>query len=181
MLLVHTCCTNCALNLLKSIEAEQGIDPSDITLYYYNPNIHPESEWHARRQALQDTHSKLGYNIIIEPWKPRDYFDTIKHLSSSITNPQLRCPHCYYLRLQHTFQYAADHNIDTVTTTMLTSSYMDREAIRRMGTALAAKYHLSFYIPTKLTCDLCTKGFYKQNYCGCVYSLTDRLSEKYLV
>lgn len=180
MLLVHTCCTTCALNLLKSIEAEKQILPGDITLYFYNPNIHPESEWHARRRALQDTHQKLGYQIIIEPWTPKDYFNRIKSLGDQISNSQLRCPHCYLLRLEKTFQYATTHGYDTVTTTMLTSSYMDKEAISRMGQQLANKYHINFYQPQKLHCLSCTKGFYKQNYCGCVFSLEERLKEKYL-
>ena len=47
-LLLHTCCAPCSVYCIKSLR-EEGIEP---TLFWYNPNIHPYSEYKARRDCL---------------------------------------------------------------------------------------------------------------------------------
>jgi predicted adenine nucleotide alpha hydrolase (AANH) superfamily ATPase len=183
MILVHTCCTTCALNFLTALRREFQVPPAEINLYYANPNIHPESEWHVRRQALQETMKSAGYKVMVEPWKPKLYFDQIKNLISQGLDPknkQLRCPQCYRLRLQTTFAYAADHGFESVSTTMLASGYLDRGQIRILGEQEAKKSKIQFLVPTNYNCQVCQNGYYKQNYCGCIYSLEERYQEKFL-
>ena len=49
-LLLHTCCAPCSVYCIKSLRAEK-IEP---TLFWYNPNIHPYSEYKARRDCLKE-------------------------------------------------------------------------------------------------------------------------------
>lgn len=145
-LLIHACCADCLLHLFESFDKLRTIGDG-IGVYYYNPNIHPQSE----------------------------YFEAV----GKNTKKELRCPKCWQLRLNSAFLYAKENGYMAVTTTMLSSSYLDRELITRMGQKMAEKYKLKFLVPIKSKCDLKTRGFYKQNYCGCIFSLNERFGEKY--
>ena len=49
-LLMHICCAPCANMPIDALRAD-GID---LTGYWYNPNIHPFTEYRARRNCLQE-------------------------------------------------------------------------------------------------------------------------------
>ncbi len=55
---------------------------------------------------------------------------------------------------------------------------MHKEAVITIGESLSRKTGLPFVVPIKIEQTLHTAGFYKQNYCGCAYSLIDRLEAK---
>jgi predicted adenine nucleotide alpha hydrolase (AANH) superfamily ATPase len=182
-LLIHTCCADCALHLIDSFESGY-IDSSDeVAFYFYNPNIHPQEEYYARLRALKLVFKDKPYKLIFPHWSPKEYFGEIRKLidrDMDVNDRKVRCPRCWTLRLGNTFKYAKENGYEAVTTTMLTSDYMDTERIVVIGNELAAKIGVDFLVPKNAKCDLKTKGFYKQNYCGCIYSLKARLEEKFL-
>lgn len=170
-LLIHACCADCLLHLLETLKTNDA----DVGVYFYNPNIHPQSEYFARLFALKKVLANMPYKLIVPHWKPSEYFDAIgKNCEKKIS-----CPNCWHLRLKSAFNYAKENNYEAVATTMLTSHYLDREKIARMGQKLAKQYGLKFIVPEKRDSDLKTRGFYKQNYCGCIFSLNERFGEKY--
>ncbi|NTU46489.1 epoxyqueuosine reductase QueH [Candidatus Roizmanbacteria bacterium] len=180
MLLIHTCCTDCVLKLIASLKEELAIQNNEITLFFYNPNIHPRSEYLARMDALKKMIEPHGYKIVFPHWRPVEYFDTVGKLKKADRSDKTkRCPLCWFVRLHATFAYAKEHGFSQVTTTLLTSTYQDTKAIREVATKLSGQFDIPFYVPKKVVCDLETKGFYKQNYCGCVYSLAERMEEKF--
>lgn len=191
MILVHTCCATCALKLVKSIEKEQKVSSEEMVIYFYNPNIHPQSEWHKRRIAVKERFEPSGYRIVVENWVPSEWWRPMgklvdkrkaKNEKLKTISSELRCPQCYRVRLEKTFQYAKEHGFDNVTSTMVTSEYMDQEQIKKIGLSLEKKYGVKFYVPDEVLCDVNLKGekYYMQNYCGCVFSLLERMEEKYL-
>lgn len=133
--------------------------------------------------ALKTVANQQQVALIVANWQPTKYFEKIKHLSSQnldVNNKDLRCPQCYRLRLENTSIYAKIHGYTAFSTTMLTSSYMNTELVKNIGIKLSVQNGLRFIIPNTIDSCLYTSGFYKQNYCGCVYSLKQRLEEKYL-
>jgi len=170
-LLIHTCCADCLLHLLETLKTNDA----DVGVYFYNPNIHPQSEYFARLFALKKVLANMPYKLIAPHWKPAEYFEAIGNNHEK----KIRCPKCWHLRLKSAFSYAKENNYDAVMTTMLTSNYLDREAIARMGVALGKQYGIEFLVLKKLECEIKTRGFYKQNYCGCIISLNERFGEKY--
>ena len=48
-LLIHTCCADCLLKMIDSLKDESA----EIVGYFYNPNIHPRSEYLTRLKAAQ--------------------------------------------------------------------------------------------------------------------------------
>ncbi|NMB57087.1 epoxyqueuosine reductase QueH [Candidatus Beckwithbacteria bacterium] len=175
MFLLHTCCADCAFKLLDSIENETAYKKEEVVLYFYNPNIHPLAEHLRRQKAVQ----KMFPNnqIIIESWHPQDYFEALKDLDSKVQAK--RCSVCWQLRLQKTFAYAQEHDFKIVSSTLFSSKYQNFGQIQKIGEDLAQKYKVKFFIPQKIEREKVNKGFYKQNFCGCCYSLVERLEEKY--
>ena len=179
-LLLHVCCANCYLHFLEHIKKEKS-----ATLFFYNPNIHPRSEWLARLEALKKVSQSYNFPLKIMNYSPKEYFQQFQGLTQNrqklIANPQTRCPFCWRLRLEKTARYAQKNNFTHISTTLLTSQHQNQSIIKRMGQKIANRHNLRFFAPAGLQAchnqNFC--GFYKQNYCGCAYSLQEKYQEKY--
>ncbi|MFA5026182.1 MAG: epoxyqueuosine reductase QueH [Candidatus Shapirobacteria bacterium] len=169
-LLLHACCADCVLKFLESAKNED----LEATIYYYNPNIHPRSEYLTRLLAIRKVIESKA-KIIVPDWKPKDYFKKI----GNATNRPDRCIKCWNLRLGATAKFAAENGFETFSSTLVTSEYQDQEKIEKIAEFMASKYKIKFWKPKCMCTDLKTSGFYKQFFCGCVYSLKERYEEKY--
>lgn len=174
MFLLHVCCADCTIKLLETIRKEGDYKDSEICLYFYNPNIHPRSELLSRQSALKKMYGK-DFKIIIGDWSPKEYFEKI---GDNEQRPE-RCKLCWELRLEKTFIYAKENGFEIVSSTLFSSMYQKFGQIKEIGEKLAKKYEIDFWLPGKIDRQKETKGFYKQNYCGCVFSLFERMREKY--
>lgn len=169
-LLIHACCADCLLKMVESIKKEKKFD--EIVVYYYNPNIHPRSEYQSRLKAMQLMIKDI--KLIIPDWKPSDYFEVIKNKEKG-----KRCIDCWNLRLEKTAEFAKENGFEAFSSTLLTSEYQDSDKIQKIGEEISRKYGIEFLIPKNICKKLETKGFYKQVFCGCCYSLTERFEEKF--
>ena len=171
-LLMHTCCAPCSVYCIETLEKE-GIVPD---LYWYNPNIHPYTEYRARRDALKEYAKNLNLNAIFEEDYGLDEFckEAVKDLKGRCIN------YCYPVRLKKTCEYAKEHGYDAVTTTLLYSIYQNHEFIKSYMEKLCKEYGLEFVYRDfrvgfweghQKAHDL---GIYMQKYCGCIFSEEDR-------
>ncbi|MDR0462657.1 MAG: epoxyqueuosine reductase QueH [Pseudomonadales bacterium] len=187
-ILLHTCCADCLLRT-RALIGEQIFDNElkpQLDLYFHNPNIFPKSEYDLRRQALEKVSGDLGLNLLtVNNYRPTDYFLTQKNLYQSddakqnIHNKNLRCSNCIRLRLATTVDYAIENNYQIVGTTMVASPYLNHKMINQIGETLAEESGLKWMNIPHRKLDMNTKGFYKQNYCGCLFSLNEKVAEKY--
>ena len=135
-LLMHTCCAPCSVYCIDSLRNE-GIEP---TVYWYNPNIHPYTEYKARRDCLKDYTASINVNAIFE----EDY--GLKNFCKNVIgNLETRCTdYCYLVRLEQTAKYAKEHGYDTITTTLLVSPYQKHDELKKIAEQVAKKYGLNF-------------------------------------
>lgn len=180
-ILIHACCADCSLKLLDLIKSEIGLKNENITLFFFNPNIYPRSEYFERLNALKKMFKETGIKIIIPDYEPSSYFTSFNFKTSEVffIEKNIRCPICWHLRLFETFNYAKEYGYKIVSTTLLTSTYQKREEVVKIGNTLAKDYELNFFIPKKVNSEIKTSGFYKQNYCGCLFSLNEKTKSKY--
>lgn len=164
-ILIHNCCADCLLKMTNSLKDE-------VVAYFYNPNIHPRAEYLARLKAIQKITKDYNIKLIVPDWSPKEYFEKIKDKNN-------RCDICWKLRLNKTFEYAKKNDFEAVTTTLLSSHYQNKEIIEKIGKDLEKEYKIKFLIPKKINRELKTSGFYKQNYCGCCYSLVENWENKF--
>lgn len=167
-LLIHTCCADCLLKMVDSLK-----DGSvEIVGYFYNPNIHPRSEYLTRLRAAQQICEENKIKLIVPDWSPKEWFKEIDENKN-------RCEKCWKLRLRKTFEYAKEKGFEAISSTLVTSHYQNKEKIIEIGKELEKEFGIKFLVPENVSSDLKTTGFYKQNYCGCCYSLVEAWTEKF--
>lgn len=179
MFLLHACCADCALKLITAAEKDLKLSDDQIILFFYNPNIYPRSEYLARLAAMKKVFADK-HKIIIPNYQPKDYWRElrkIKETGGDVFLSDIRCPHCWQLRLAKTFSYARDQGFDIVSSTLLASIYQDTEMIQGMVEQLSRQFNLEYYLPENIT-HTHFKGFYKHTFCGCAYSLLSKVEKK---
>ena len=167
-LLLHTCCAPCSTYVVDKLRKD-GYD--DITSLWYNPNIHPYTEYKMRRDTLKEYAKQINLPLIIEEnYGIREF---TKNVSSNIDG---RCLYCYESRLEYTAKYAKEHGYEAFSTTLLVSPYQKHELIIKVANEMARKYQIEFLyqdfregfrIGQQMARDA---GLYMQKYCGCIYS-----------
>ena len=173
-LLLHICCGPCALYPIKQLANSRF---NEITGFYYNPNIHPPSEYKRRRDVLHDTEKKLEFKVVYPPYRMEEYF---RKIVSKEVSPD-RCRLCWELRLSETADYAKENNFDAFTTTLLISPYQNHELVKDIGETIAREKGLEFYYQDfrkgfgESQEESKKAGMYRQKYCGCVFSELERV------
>ena len=173
---MHTCCAPCSVYCIESLRAE-GIEP---VVFWYNPNIHPYTEYKARRDCLREYTKSVNVEAIFKEEYGLDEF--CKNVVSDIEN---RCTnYCYMKRLAETARYAAEHGYTAFTTTLLVSPYQKHEALKAVGEILAKEFGIEFlYRDFRVGFregqeKARAAGLYMQKYCGCVFSEEDRYKKQ---
>jgi len=195
-LLLHICCGPCALYPLKKLIVGEGLKPSPtkkfdkITGFFYNPNIHPPSEYKKRKDALceasraQACLSPTGFEIIYPDYKMDEYFRKVfseDGRAQACLFPAERCSLCWELRLSKTASFAKANGFDAFTTTLLISPYQDHEKVKKIGEEIASEKGVQFYYQDfrhgfKDGQEQAKKeNLYRQKYCGCVFSELERI------
>lgn len=173
-ILLHTCCAPCATFVVRSLK-EEGFQP---VLFFYNPNIHPLSEYLLREEAVRVFAQKENLEVIYGEYGLRQF------LREVVFREDNRCPICYYLRLSKTAQYAKEQGFPSFTTTLLLSPYQKQETIKEIGEQLEKELGVSFlyrdFRPGYRESILLSKemGLYRQKYCGCIYSEEEALRQR---
>lgn len=172
-ILLHACCATCAGYALEKLAK----DFSPI-LYFYNPNIHPEEEYLLRLKELRDYAQTQNIPFFEEVYDPENWHLEIKGLEKE-PEKGLRCNRCFKLRLQKTATWARENNIPFFTTTLTISPHKNSKAIIEIGTEIGKDYKVEFLPENFKKQDGFQKtmaiakrmNFYRQNYCGCIYSV----------
>ena len=169
--LLHACCGPCATGPLPALRQE-GFT---VWGYFYNPNIHPFTEYEKRLEAMQQYAEQEGLGLIgAEAYNPLEYF---RHITFREAR---RCQLCYQLRLQRTAQMARRGKFDYFTTTLLVSPHQKHNSIKELGEIAGEQYGVPFLYRDFRTDYRDTiqrskaAGLYRQQYCGCLYSEQER-------
>ncbi len=166
--LLHICCGPCAIGPVQALRAEGW----DVDGFFYNPNIHPYSEYKLRYQAVVEAGDRLGLSVLYHRYDFEVFLQRLAQAPDRAGQHRL----CWRIRLEETARVAGQHRIEAFTTTLLASPHQDIRAIAALGEEIAAAQGLKF-----LERDF-RKGFaearrvskewqlYHQDYCGCLYS-----------
>lgn len=180
-ILLHSCCGPCSSSVLELLSKY-----FDVTVLWYNPNLYPEAEYNKRletQKQLIDAIAEDGVQakLLVEPWRSEDYFSRIKGLENEPEEGK-RCLECFKIRLDETARIASERGFEWFCTTLTVSSRKDAVAINAIGREAEAKYGVK-WLPSEFkkregnhrSIILSEKyGLYRQEYCGCVFSLANR-------
>jgi predicted adenine nucleotide alpha hydrolase (AANH) superfamily ATPase len=148
-LLLHACCAPCS-----SYTLEYLLKYFDITIYYYNPNIHPAEEYERRLSELENflprflanqnalagtAAADVRIDLQKTDYEPKEFFDAVQAERDNLqTEPERgeRCRRCYQLRMEKAYEYARQNGFDWFTTTLSISPHKDARMINEIGRAL---------------------------------------------
>jgi hypothetical protein len=174
-LLLHVCCANCAFSPLKILSDEEH----EVFGYWYNPNIHPLTEYQKRLEAVKSLEEKRAFPVFYH-----DSYDLEKFLKAAIQDVNNRCRFCYKIRLIKTATYAKENHFDGFTTTLLASPHQKHEMIKDIGEKIGSDLGIKFFYRDFRPGFYEGKeegkklGLYSQKYCGCIFSEKERYLNK---
>ena len=169
--LLHICCAPCAN---QCIEVLRG-DKIEVTGFWYNPNIHPYTEYRARRDCLREYAGTIELPLL----EKNDY--ALRPFVRAVAEDlEHRCVKCYEMRLFEAAKAAKEGGFDSFTSSLFISPYQNFELMRETAERAAKEYNVEFLFRDfrpyfragqERAREL---GFYMQKYCGCVFSEEER-------
>ena len=183
-LLLHACCAPCSSYVLEYLNKY-----FDITVFFYNPNISPESEFTYRLAELNRLIDEASYenivNVISPEYDSSVFFEMAKGMENLPEGGE-RCFKCYELRLRESAKAAKQLGFDYFTTTLSISPHKNAQKLNEIGEKLSTEFGVKYLYSDfkkkngyKRSCELSEKHrLYRQDYCGCVFSKAARQEQK---
>ena len=171
-LLLHICCAPCSTHVVEALRENY-----DVTGYFYNPNIHPESEHERREEEMRLYARKVGIEMVCAEYDDARWLEAVKGMEN-VPEGGERCFLCYRIRSERAAQYAKEHGYQSLTTTLSISPHKNAEKINEIGAEIAARHGLQWYaadFKKRGGFDRSIRmskeaGLYRQSYCGCIFS-----------
>lgn len=173
-ILLHACCATCSAYPTEKL-FELDFEP---VVYFYNPNIYPEAEYLKRLNELKLHLDKKNIEYIEDKYETEVWDEYVKGLEQEPEKGK-RCEKCFELRLQKTAQKTKELGLNTFTTTLTVSPHKNSKIIFEIANKIAKKENLNFlelnfkkengFLKTMQIAK--EENFYRQNYCGCKYSI----------
>lgn len=179
-LLIHSCCAPCSSYVLEYLSQH-----FEITVFYYNPNIYPESEYTKRileqQKLIRDMKFKHPVSFLAGKYD-RERFYAMAAGMEDLREGGARCMKCYELRLTEAARKAAAGNFDYFTTTLSISPMKNAQKLNEIGLRVGNEYGVAYLVSDfkkkngyKRSIELSKEyGLYRQDYCGCEFSLRER-------
>lgn len=179
-LLLHSCCAPCSSYVLEYLNRY-----FEITVFYYNPNIYPESEYTKRIWEQQELISQMPFlrpvSFLAGPYDQERFYEMARGLEH-VKEGGERCLKCYELRLSEAARMAVKTEADYFTTTLSISPLKNVDRLNEIGMRLGEEYGVP-YLPSdfkkkngyKRSIELSREyDLYRQDYCGCEFSMNQR-------
>lgn len=170
-IMLHSCCGPCTTYSLEHLR-QQGHEVKGI---FFNPNIHPYTEFRRRLEAFAGFCAQAGHEAQIV-----DEYGLRQFLAAVAGDIDARCAVCYEMRLRRAAQHAVQEGCDAFTTTLTISPYQNHDLIRAVGGKVADDCGIEFkYFDSRQgyrdSIEMSRRmNLYRQPYCGCIFSEEER-------
>ncbi len=175
-MLLHICCAPCSTHVIEKLKGSY-----DVTGFFYNPNIHPDDEYLRRLETAREYAGRVGLNLKEGEYDSKKWLEITAGMELEPEDGE-RCPICYHFRLEKTAKKAAEEGYDFIATTLTISPHKKASIINPIGAEMAEKYGVEYLAGDfkkkdgfKHSVEISRNhGLYRQDYCGCIYSLKQR-------
>lgn len=176
-LLLHACCAPCSSYVLEYLSGY-----FEITVLFYNPNIYPPEEYEKRVSEEKRLISEMNFihpvKLIACDYRQETFYQAVHGLEGE-PEGGARCEKCYELRLREAARTAKEGGFDYFTTSLTISPLKPADKLNEIGGNIGREYGVAYLYSDfkkkdgyKRSIQLSREyGLYRQNYCGCVYSL----------
>ncbi|MBX1885678.1 epoxyqueuosine reductase QueH [Campylobacter peloridis] len=182
-MLVHICCSVDSHYFIQ--ELKKAYPNENIIGFFYDPNIHPYSEYELRFLDVKRSCKKLGIKLYKGEYEYEKWLESVKGYENE-PEKGARCQICFDFRMQKSVEFAKKMGENKLTTTLLTSPKKDLEQLKNALQKECDKFDIEFLAPdfrknggTQRQFALAKKDMlYHQNYCGCIYALAKQKQSK---
>lgn len=169
-LLLHVCCAPCSTHAIDLMKKDY-----EVALFFSNSNIFPKEEYERRLENARKIAEIHALELIEDNYDHNAWLNHIKGLEPEPEGGK-RCLKCWEFNLGRTADYAARRGFELFTTTLTISPHKNSRAIFEIGKRLDNARFLEidfkkndgFKHSTELSKKL---NLYRQNYCGCEFSM----------
>ena len=182
-MLVHICCSVDSHFFLQRLR--EDFPDEKLVGFFYDPNIHPYSEYRLRLLDVQRSCNRLGVELIEGEY---DYESWLKAVEGYENEPEkgARCEICFDRRFEVSAKMARRLGQKRMTSTLLVSPKKSQEQLKRRGERLAEDFGVEFvYVDyrsgggTQKQQEISKKErLYRQDYCGCLYGLVQQRDQQ---
>ncbi len=191
-MLVHICCSVDSHYFLQKLQTEYPEEK--LTGFFYDPNIHPYSEYYLRLLDVKRSCKMLGIDLIEGEYDVENWLEAVRGLEHEPEKGS-RCSVCFDRRFEVSAQKASEMGETSFTSTLLTSPKKSLKQLQAAGDALAQREGIAFVAPDYRKAsgtqeqNILAKedALYRQDYCGCIFGLTiqrdqqDKLADELFV
>lgn len=178
--LLHTCCAPCGIAVIDELRHKY-----DLTVFFFNPNIHPEDEYLRRKREVVRVCKEWNVPMIDADYDP-SLWDTAVRGFEGEPEGGARCGICFRVRLFRTAETAAGRGFGIFGTTLTTGRNKQAIIITPIGEVAGKRFGVRYYAEDwkkrgreeRGRVMVRERGIYRQNYCGCRYSLRPKPEEK---
>lgn len=175
-LLLHVCCAPCGAYVSRLLSANH-----DVVLYFYNPNIQPRKEYEKRLAEVRRYAESVRLPLEVGEYDEDRWLEAI-HGHEDDPEGGERCRICYRFRLERAAEVAERLGCEYLAATLSVSPHKKAEVVNREGLAAVGERSVEFLEADfkkkggyQESCRLSREyGFYRQSYCGCVFSQRSR-------
>ncbi len=176
-MLVHICCSVDSHFFLEKLQKDYPEEK--LTGFFYDPNIHPYSEYQLRLLDVQRSCKKLGIDLLEGKYDYENWLQAVRGLEKE-PEKGARCEVCFDKRFSVSAEKALELGEKKITTTLLVSPLKSQEQLKRVGDAFYEKNGVEFIAvdyrsgggsqdQSRVTKE---EQLYRQDYCGCIFGLT---------
>jgi len=171
-LLLHICCGPCSTEVIRRLK-----DEYEVVGYYYNPNIHPEEEYHKRLMEVERLSALWRVLVDVGQYEHERFLEVARGMEGEPEGGR-RCAACYRLRLEETARKAKENGCTVVASTLTIGPHKKASVINAVGRDACAQHGVCFLEADwkkkdgfKHSLELSKElGMYRQDYCGCEFS-----------
>jgi len=170
-ILLHTCCAPCAAPSGERLMEDNW----DITLFYSNSNIFPESEYLKRLKSANKLAKIWNIPLVTDSWDHKLWREYVKGYEKEPEGGS-RCSLCFEFNLKRTADKAEELGFSAFTTTLTLGPYKNSKVIFDIASVFPGFREFNFKKKNGFlrSVELSRKyGLYRQNYCGCEFSIRD--------
>lgn len=127
-LLLHSCCAPCSGEVMEAISAS-GID---YTIFFYNPNIHPQREYLIRKEENIRFAEKHKVPFVDADYDSDNWFASAKGMEQE-PERGIRCTMCFDMRFERTALFAAENDFSVISSSLGISRWKNMQQIKECG------------------------------------------------
>ncbi len=171
-ILLHACCAPCLVYPLEDL----GSDGHEVTVVFFNPNIHPYTEYLRRLDAFTVYTHENNVRVLNEDFREgmEEWFQQV------VFREAHKCKICFNFRMDRIARLAQAKGFDAFSSTLFYSRFQKHDLLKSTCEAISEKYGVPLiYKDWRAGWNEGVKryrklGLYRQKYCGCVYSEKER-------